>query len=268
MKFMTFNSSCAFAGVANMLEFYGVDVEDRNIALAMKLPFLFAKENGAYISGPMLQSAQWFNLYLNSVGFAMEEQSINKEQITEFLDSVDCAMIGLHVEKDSKHAVVYMGKEEDRYCFINNKWKSLEEPDRLSLAKKALLSRLDENVMVATLYRVEIKKTDFTPLLNQSCEVLEQWKKDVGEFASKEHDVHEILKVMNTLFRAVLLDGITMLGLCNKNKLADKFAKVQSELMKVIKNKETVILNEKLSMELLYEAVDEYIDWIRSSGLA
>lgn len=268
MKYMTFNSSCAFAGVANMLEFYGVDVEDRNIALAMKLPFLFVKEAGAYISGPMLQSAQWFNLYLNSIGFSMEEQSIEKEQITEFLDNIDCAMIGLHVDKDSKHAVVYIGKEEERYCFINNKWRDLGEPERLCLNKKALLARLDNDIKVATLHRIEIKKADYRPLIDQSCEVLKQWKEDVGAFASKEQDVHGILKVMNTLFRAVLLDGITMLSLCNKNKLADKFTRVQSELLKVIKNKETVILNEKLSMPLLYEAVDEYILWIKDSGMA
>lgn len=38
MKYMTFNSSCAFAGVANMLAAYGIDKEDREIALGMQLP--------------------------------------------------------------------------------------------------------------------------------------------------------------------------------------------------------------------------------------
>ena len=54
MKYMTFNSSCSYAGVANMLEQYGVDVEDRIIALGMKLPYLFAQEGGVYMAGPML----------------------------------------------------------------------------------------------------------------------------------------------------------------------------------------------------------------------
>ena len=41
---MTFNSSCAFAGVANMLAAYGIDKEDREIALGMQLPYLFEKD--------------------------------------------------------------------------------------------------------------------------------------------------------------------------------------------------------------------------------
>lgn len=51
MKYMTFNSSCAFAGVANMLSAFDVDVEDRDIALGMKLPYIFAQEDSAYLGG-------------------------------------------------------------------------------------------------------------------------------------------------------------------------------------------------------------------------
>ena len=46
MKYMTLNSSCAFAGVANLLEQYGVDIEDRDLCLGMKLPYLFENESG------------------------------------------------------------------------------------------------------------------------------------------------------------------------------------------------------------------------------
>ena len=73
MKYMTFNSACSFAGIANMLEQYGVDVTDREIALGMKLPYLFAYDEGAYVSGPMLQKEEWFNLYLNSIGFKLDQ---------------------------------------------------------------------------------------------------------------------------------------------------------------------------------------------------
>ena len=56
MKYMTFNSSCAYAGVANLLELEGMEAEDRQIALDMGLPFLFSFQDGAYCSGPMLQT--------------------------------------------------------------------------------------------------------------------------------------------------------------------------------------------------------------------
>ncbi|MCD8143515.1 MAG: hypothetical protein LUD83_09635 [Clostridiales bacterium] len=47
MKYMTFPSSCTFAGVANLLAFAGVDTSDREIALGMGLPYLFANRNRA-----------------------------------------------------------------------------------------------------------------------------------------------------------------------------------------------------------------------------
>ena len=65
MKYMTFNSSCSYAGLANLLSFYGIDTEDRKIALDMDLPFLFDCKDGYYSSGPMLQGGKWFNLYLS-----------------------------------------------------------------------------------------------------------------------------------------------------------------------------------------------------------
>ena len=55
MKYMTLNYSCAFAGVANLLEQYGVDIEDRDLCLGMKLPYLFENESGKYLAGTMLQ---------------------------------------------------------------------------------------------------------------------------------------------------------------------------------------------------------------------
>ena len=83
MKYITFNSGCAYAGLANLLEVRGVDTTDRQIALDMGLPYLFAREGEHFLSGPMLQSAAWFALYLqefvlilnwvNFVPFQMKE---------------------------------------------------------------------------------------------------------------------------------------------------------------------------------------------------
>ena len=42
MKYMTFNSSCAYAGVANMLECFGVDTQDRTIALVEQVNWISA----------------------------------------------------------------------------------------------------------------------------------------------------------------------------------------------------------------------------------
>lgn len=76
MKYMHFNSSCSYAGLANMLAFLGFETEDYQIALDIKLPFLihFDPETGSYRAGAMLQSKEWFELYLRPRGFCYKEE--------------------------------------------------------------------------------------------------------------------------------------------------------------------------------------------------
>ena len=58
LKYMHLRASCSYAALAAIMEIIGVDTEDCKIALDIKLPWLFSKEDGAYISGSMLQGAK------------------------------------------------------------------------------------------------------------------------------------------------------------------------------------------------------------------
>ena len=118
MKYMTFNSSCAYAGVANMLEQYGVDTDDRSIAMGMKLPYLFSYENGTYLAGPMLQNAEWFNLFLIPQGFEMCEIELPAEQVADYLKKQKTAMLGFRMNENNKHAVVYIGSHDGKLVFL------------------------------------------------------------------------------------------------------------------------------------------------------
>ena len=133
MKYMTFNASCSYAGLANLLDWYGVDVEDRVIALKMGLPYLFAREGRRYLSGPMLQGAEWFDLYLHPIGFTFIEHRLERAEVCSFLKDHPPAMLGLRVTPESKHAVVYTGGGGGEYCFINNKRQDSTEPETLRL---------------------------------------------------------------------------------------------------------------------------------------
>ena len=258
MKYMTFNSSCSYAGVANMLAQYGVDTDDRTIAHAMKLPYLFTKEDDTYLSGPMLQSAAWFNLYLHPIGYNMLENRAEREQIPSTLLNTKTAMLGLRVSPQSKHAVVYQGMDNGNYRFLNNKWQHTDEPEQLLLSEAELLSRLDDYVMVAALEHTPCKAVDFEPLLRQSIQTLDELKQDILSFCAQEQTPQAIMAAMNTLFRAILLDGITTLELCAEAALAEKLRIVQSEFMTAVKKNTTVILSEEVSVDLLVEAIEEY----------
>lgn len=285
MKYMTFNSSCSYAGIANMLAQYGVDVEDRDIALGMGLPYLFAKEDGTYLAGPMLQSARWFNLYLHKIGFTMKEELTAKEEVPERLRAEHCAMLGLRISPQSKHAVIYIGSgsrgnntlgseamdcAEDRYVFLNNKWQHSDEPELLDCSRQELLDRLDESVMIATIAPItersypdpeHTKQTRF----QQSCEVLKELKQDIQTFCEIEQSPAAIRMSMNTMFRAILLDAVTMLELAENISLADTLRTIQRQFLMAVRTGNAVVLAEKMSVPVLLEAMDQYIDWIRET---
>ena len=258
MKFMTFNSSCSYAALANLLEYYGVETSDRDIALEIGLPYLFAREDGGYISGPMLQSAKWYNIYLNPRGFDFREGKVSKERVCEYLRGTERAMLGIRVGENSKHAVIYIGIDDGKLRFINNKKEQSPEPDEFAFTESELMDRLDDTVMVATLAKIAPKSVDTSECFRESCTVLHDLKRDINEFCSQEKSAVEMRAAMNTLFRAVLLDGITMSELIGENEIVNKLKTVQNQLMGAVKANTSARLDSLLDLTLLNSAIDDY----------
>ena len=265
MKYMSFNSSCSYAGVANMLERYGVDTDDRSIAMAMKLPYLFAKKNGIYMAGPMLQSADWFNLYLNPIGFEMIERELPAQQVAGYLKQQKVAMLGLRVDENGKHAVVYIGARGGKLVFLNNKWQHTKDPERITLTEEQLLSQLGDTAMIATLKRTEPKQIQFAGILENSVAVLRQNVAQIRELCGRNTTVSELRKELNTIFRPLLLDGITMLQLGEQTQLAERFTALQSSFLNALRQAPDckLRLEEYLSVLELEAAAQQYIQWIQ-----
>ena len=263
MKYMTFNSSCSYAGIANLLSFYGIDTEDRTIALEMGLPFLFDYEDGCYLSGPMLQGAKWFNLYLKPIGYTMTEKEVDKERLRDHLRDLQYAMMGIYVSERNKHAVVYTGIKDGKFCMLNNKWEQSDEPDTLLLSEQELLRRVDEKVVVAVLNKSACETVKAEWMAKHSIAVLQSLAKEIADFCSQERSSMDIRSSMNTLFRAILLDGITMLDLIGETQISQKLKIVQGQFMNAVKENKPIQLDQRLDMELLNSAITEYIDLIR-----
>lgn len=258
MKYMTFNSSCAFAGVANMLLQLGIDVEDRQIALGMHLPYLFDRQDGRYAAGPMLQTADWFNLYLHPLGYTMTETAVRKADIPDHLAHSPTAMLGLKVSPTARHAVVFQRMEAGRFHFINNKRRNSDEPETLCLSREELTARLDDTVMVAAIREAPVSVPDFSDLLRRSCQVLAQYKTDIRAFCSTQKTKDELAAAMDTLFRATLLDGITMLELISQDALAEQFRLIQRPFLQAIREGKPVVLREYLNLPAWLDALDQY----------
>ena len=158
-----------------------MDIEDRDLCLGMKLPYLFENESGKYLAGTMLQSAVWFNRFLCTIGFRMREVLLPRDQVPAYLCQERCAMLGLRLSPRSKHAVVYVGREGDRLLFLNNKWRNSDEPETLSYSQKELLEGLDGDVMVATVTPIPVEPARMIcPYTGgPSRQVLEEMKQDI-----------------------------------------------------------------------------------------
>lgn len=264
MKYMTFNSSCSYAGVANMLEQYGIDATDRSIAMDMKLPYLFSYKDGVYMAGPMLQSAEWFNLYLRPIGFEMSEKEIPAAQVPEYLKQQKTAMLGLQVEENSKHAVAYIGTQDSNLVFLNNKWEHDPAPAQIILTDAELLNRIGFSAIVATLERVDPMPSNLHRYISESMPTIQKNLAEIKDVCSRPKTVGELRSMLNTLFRPLFLDGITMLNMIDENTLAAEFVKIQQSFLNALRQPaDTIItLGDYFSTMDLENLVKKYIHFI------
>lgn len=266
MKYMTFNSACSFAGIANMLEQYGVDVTDREIALGMKLPYLFAYDEGAYVSGPMLQKEEWFNLYLNSIGFVLIEKKISVDQVVDYLKEQRTAMLGIKIENGGKHAVVYKGIEADKLLFINNKWEDEEAPSEMKFTEEELQENIEAEVVIATLQQVQPAKVCIVEKLEASVSALQANVLEIEELCKKEVSIAYLQSKLNTLFRPLFLDGITMLHLIGETEFAEEWKVMQGNLLSALRQdkNQSIQLSEYISIDKLQTLAQRYAELIRT----
>ena len=265
MKYMTFNSSCSYAALANMLEQYGVDTTDSSIALTMKLPYLFHYCDGTYLSGPMLQNAVWFDLYLNPIGFRLVEKVMPAEEVADYLKAQKTAMIGIRMGAAGKHAVVYTGTESDLLVFLNNKRENEESPDQISMTADELKQRIDDEAAVAVLESIPPKKVGLRNKLQNSAAVLQENLAEIISLCQREETVEALRLKLNTLFRPLFLDAIAMLDLIGERALSHDFAVLQSELLRALRQEsgKSVALKEYVTLDKLKASAERYVDLIK-----
>ena len=257
MKYMHFKASCSYAALAAIMELNGVGTEDYKIALEIKLPWLFSKEDGAYISGPMLQGAKWFNLWLIPRGYRMAEEMVKREQLCSYLRAHRPAMLGIQTPY-GKHAVVF-AEYDGKYHFMNPTHENSGERTELSFSEEELLASVDQKTMVGTVIRTEAEPQLLTPYLKDSIFVIRENCAEIEDFAAKRHDPNTYFPMMNSLFRPLLLDGITMLELAGETALAQEFTALQEQFMFFMRGTREETLQEALSLDKLHELTEQYV---------
>lgn len=265
MKYMTFNSSCSYAGLANMLARCEVDTDDRSIALEMGLPYFFAKEGNTFLSGPALQTAEWFDLFLNPRGFALRETMVEKSDVPSCLIRQNCAMLGLHQDGGGKHAFIYIGTSDDRFHFLNNKWAHDPSPEIITLTEHELSERLDNPCIIAKLDRIAPLAAPIRQKMTDSLAVLEDYRRELLTVCGQTFPITALRQKLNPTFRALFLDGITMLELLGQDTLHRKAVAAQQILLTALRgNADKLRLTDHLSATLINELIDDRISLIQA----
>lgn len=260
MKYMHFNSSCSYASIANLLYLKGIDTEDYMIAKAINLPYILLKDGCTYLVGPMLQSKEIFDIYLNSIGCEFVEEKHIKDDVLKILkESDENYMLGVNISKGNKHAIIFLEYKNEFFNFINNKYEESDEPDRFTWTAEELKERLDVETHIAHIEKISAKKLDLKEILLASIKNLNSLKEDINSFSKKEITRLELRESMNTLFRAAILDSIAMFELLGEDALLERTKAIQNEFISGIKEgRERLVLEEEMDISGLADVLDEW----------
>lgn len=265
MKYMTFNSSCSYAGVANLLEERGVDVEDRELVCLGDIPYFFCREGDAFLAGPELQSKHWFDHCLRPQGYALAEREAEREEVPDILHACGCrCMLGL-TAGGRKHAYVFEAHRDGKFHFINNKHRASDGPERTVLGEEELLAALEQRVMVASLAPCarEEDRAGKCRDMAASLPALEEYRACVDVYASASVAVQTLRGDMDRVFRAALLGLPAVLEIAGEGDLAARFAALMAPFMAAVRQEGEVTLWDFVPRGAFMNALDVYAEVIR-----
>lgn len=255
MKYMTFNRSCSYAAIANLLEEYNIHYEDYEIVKALSIPYLFHYdlEEDRYLAGPMLQSYPWFNYFLNSLGFDFVEEWFNpKEMMDKLKEGNKRYLVSLKINPNQSlgHAVLFVGKEQNSYRFLNPKRKESSEPDYYVFNENEVIEKLKSNNLMG--YLIPIQKPipfNVSKYLKASLQNLDHYQGRLIEFCSKEQDVSALIESRDTLFAPVMLDVLSMMEIIEEKDLAHDIKLVRTHYLNLMRENRALVLAEELGLE-------------------
>ena len=269
MKYMTFNNSCSYAGVANLLEDFEIEIQDYELAIEMRSPYIFKYDEyfKKYISGAMLQNEKHFNYYLRGKGLNFVENKFEKEEVIDYLDSLKGkAMIGLIMDSGRGHGVIYCGVKDDKYLFLNNKRKDSSEVDYFNYSKEELGKHLMDTTFIGYIEKsLKSRKENIDQIkeIKNSIKVLDEYKLWVIDFCKKEQSIEVLKEAMDSYFRALFLDVYSMMEIIGQEELVLDIGQLRKDFLAAMKINIPLKLSNYISIEQFKLIIERYKEIIK-----
>ena len=88
-------------------------------------------------------------------------------------------------------------------------------------------------------------------------------KTELTAFCAERRSLKELASARDGLFRAILLDAVTMLELLEETEIRGVLQRLQRQLLEVLKEGKPLILQNRIPVAALGEAIDRYAELIR-----
>ncbi|MCL2065376.1 MAG: hypothetical protein FWG98_13540 [Candidatus Cloacimonetes bacterium] len=241
MKYMTFNRSCSYTGLANMLEQFGINITDREIIIQAAIPYCFYYDGEEYFAGSMLQSKYWFDLFLKPKGFEIEEYRFSKLELIGFLEPNVNVMMGIKTihRTESKHAVIYKGFEQGKYKFLNMRHETEQVPDFDALTQQELMEACHDETFCSIIVPADDKVSIDMSLASQSYKNYEIYYNEMKVFLSKTPTFNDLSSMKHRLFTPLMLDILSMLQIADETEIYDVLYALRVDYMDMLKKENT-----------------------------
>ncbi|KFZ26532.1 MAG: hypothetical protein KQ78_01235 [Candidatus Izimaplasma bacterium HR2] len=267
MKYMSFNNSCFFAAISNLLEEIGVDISDEDIVRESLTPYLFNydKKTNQFSSGYQIQNLDVINEYLKKYIVKLNEEKFEegsmierkRELIKSLTQTDNHKIVSLKMTSNELewHATIFTGKVENRYRFVNMR-KSDVDIINIELIHDELLIRLADTVQFAEVERIKsFKVFDKQELLANSYETLCLLEDKVLEFTRSLQSYGKRVQFRDLLFRPLLLNYVDISRIVKAEQLNNYLLKLQSQYISTFKYKGDLVLSEYMDVGLLEESI-------------
>lgn len=260
MKFMTFNSSCTYCCLANMLLDFNIDIEDYQIVIGIGLPYIimYDDKSMSFLCGSSLQDKNIFNLYLEPKGLLFIDELLErKKAMQKMKTSKKKYIIGLNNGKQ-KHAHVFLRYDGSNFLFLNPHRINDGETDYLILNEHQLSKMLDDELFIGHIVKTSIKKERDYFLHRNSINVLDSYKIKIQQFSFKKQSIEDIKNNREPLLRAFAIDLLSMMEIIEDDELLILLKQFQKDCLALFKVNENTIPSEIIDLNNFFLIIDLY----------
>lgn len=270
MKYMTFNNSCFFTALANLLEDYNIDIQDRDIIGGSLIPYIFRyrKSDKSYYAGYQVQEAKFINHYLNKWELSFYEKKYStgdlyKDKyslISDITKFPKRCVISLKVLENSNrwHATIFDGVVDGVYRFYNMKYEESKESSYFYYTEEELIEKLADVVQFGWIAVMEEKVSiDEKHELDISIMCLEKYEKDIIRVCSELLTIDQREDIKERYFRALFISYYTVLKIIDDKALLKMVDLIRREYLGTFRILEEIILSDYIDIDKLKDIIRE-----------